>query len=155
MQVTLRAPVAEETSFSRLAISDPEAGGPEQMQVLRLPFVVTQKGFSRAAQFLTLASLGAVTPSGCHNFKRVLAISRPGQGVCGRPANTVNSNLSWSKCPGKSEGTRSIPGWGGAFSPWQQTQEGRTSGTSAQRAFSGRERRRCFNRSSSQYTVIG
>lgn len=70
------------------------------MQVLRLPFVVTQKGFSRAAQFLTLASLGAVTPSGCHNFKRVLAVSRPGQGVCGRPEpQTTKTNRAKSHGP--------------------------------------------------------
>lgn len=47
--------------------------------------------------------LGAVTPSGCHNFKIVQAVSRKGQCLCGRPANTVNSNLSWSKCPGQSK----------------------------------------------------
>ena len=44
--------MGDETSFSRLFISDPEAGVPEQTHVLKLSFVVKQKGFSRAAQLL-------------------------------------------------------------------------------------------------------
>lgn len=44
--------MGDETSFSRLFISDPEAGVPEQTHVLKLSFVVKQKGFSGAVQLL-------------------------------------------------------------------------------------------------------
>lgn len=88
--------MGDETSFSRLFISDPEAGVPEQTHVLKLSFVVKQKGFSGVAQSsnIPLSSLGAATPSGYYNFKIVQAVSREGQCLCGQPANMVNSNLS-------------------------------------------------------------
>lgn len=44
--------MGDETSLSRLFISDPEAGVPEQTHVLKLSFVVKQKGFSGVAQLL-------------------------------------------------------------------------------------------------------
>lgn len=73
--------MGDETSFSRLSLSDPEAGVPEQTRPQAFLCGETEgvllKCFSSSN--IPLSSLGAVTPSGYHNFKIVQAVSRKGQ----------------------------------------------------------------------------
>ena len=154
--------MGDETSFSRLFISDPEAGVPEQTHVLKLSFVVKQKGFSRAAQLLkhpTFQSWGCDTlwvsqfqdSSGSLQERPVFTWSTCKHGEF----KSILKQLSRKEQGDREDWWPSKETWlGRGFTHLGANTDSLSKWNSGLCTFSGRESKRCFNRSSFQYLVI-